>query len=50
MGATFLEEELMNRLSKIIENQKGAMGWALLWILGIPIPILLLLFMMRGCT
>ena len=28
----------MKRLSKIIENQKGAMGWALLWILGIPIP------------
>jgi hypothetical protein len=26
------------------------MGWALLWILGIPIPILLLLFVMRGCT
>ena len=40
----------MKRLSKIIENQKGAMGWALLWILGIPIPILLLLFVMRGCT
>jgi hypothetical protein len=40
----------MKLLSKIIENQAGAMGWALLWLLGIPIPILLILFMVRGCT
>ena len=35
---------------KILNNQKGAMGWILLWALGIPIPILLILFMVRGCT
>ena len=28
----------------------GKAGWALLWLLGVPIPILLLLFFMRGCT
>jgi hypothetical protein len=32
------------------KNQKGAIGWILLWVLGIPIPILLLLFVVRGCT
>lgn len=31
-------------------NQKGAIGWILLWLLGIPVPILLLLFLVRGCT
>ena len=40
----------MEILSKIIENEKGAIGWALLWAIGIPIPILLMLFMVRGCT
>jgi hypothetical protein len=33
-----------------LTNQRGAIGWVLLWALGIPIPILLLLFMVRGCT
>ena len=33
-----------------INNQRGAIGWILLWAIGIPIPILLLLFMVRGCT
>jgi hypothetical protein len=36
----------MNKL----KNQKGAIGWILLWLLGIPIPILLLFFLVRGCT
>lgn len=28
----------------------GATGWILLWLLGIPLPVLLLLFLLRGCT
>ncbi len=31
-------------------NEKGAAGYILLWLLGIPIPILLLFFLLRGCT
>jgi hypothetical protein len=31
-------------------NEKGATGYILLWLLGIPIPILLLIFLLRGCT
>jgi hypothetical protein len=34
----------------MLKDQKGAIGWILLWAIGIPIPILLLLFMVRGCT
>jgi hypothetical protein len=30
--------------------QRGKVGWILLWLLGVPIPILLVLFLMRGCT
>lgn len=40
------EDEAM----KSLKNQRGAMGWALLWLLGIPIPILVILFLVRGCT
>jgi len=40
----------MRSLSKVVENETGALGWILLWAIGIPIPILLVLFMVRGCT
>ncbi len=30
--------------------ENGKIGWALLWLLGIPLPILLLFFVLRGCT
>jgi hypothetical protein len=30
--------------------RKGKAGWILLWLLGVPIPVLLLLFLLRGCT
>lgn len=35
---------------QLLRNQKGAIGWVLLWLIGIPIPILVLLFLVRGCT
>jgi len=31
-------------------NQAGATGYILLWLLGIPIPVLLIIFLLRGCT
>jgi len=31
-------------------RQKGKIGWILLWMLGVPIPVLLALFLLRGCT
>jgi hypothetical protein len=36
--------------SFIARNQHGKIGWLLLWLLGVPIPILLLLYLLRGCT
>jgi hypothetical protein len=37
------------KLKERIE-QLGASGYILLWLLGVPIPILLLFFLLRGCT
>ena len=31
-------------------KQAAATGYILLWLVGIPIPILLLVFLLRGCT
>jgi hypothetical protein len=31
-------------------NEKGAMGYILLWLIGIPVPVLLLIFLLRGCS
>jgi hypothetical protein len=30
--------------------QPGKIGWILLWLLGVPIPVLLILYLLRGCT
>jgi len=32
------------------DNEHGAAGWILLWVLGIPIPLLVIVFLMRRCT
>lgn len=31
-------------------SRQGKLGWAMLWLLGIPVPVLLILFLVRGCT
>jgi hypothetical protein len=31
-------------------REAGKAGWILLWLLGVPIPVLLALFLLRGCT
>ena len=31
-------------------SASGKIGWIFLWLVGIPVPILLVLFMLRGCT
>ena len=31
-------------------DQLAAAGYILLWLLGVPIPVLLLFFLLRGCT
>lgn len=40
----------MNALIKQPNSEKGAAGYILAWILGIPLPILLIIFLVRGCN
>ena len=35
---------------KSLKSQTGKIGYILLWLLGIPIPILIGIFLLRGCT
>jgi hypothetical protein len=32
------------------DSLSGKIGWILLWLIGVPIPILPILFLVRGCT
>jgi hypothetical protein len=32
------------------KDEQGKAGWIVLWLLGVPLPILLILFLLRGCT
>jgi len=40
----------MKRLKKTLQSQEGKIGYILAWAIGIPIPILLLIFFLRGCN
>jgi hypothetical protein len=31
-------------------KEAGATGYILLWLLGVPIPILFIIFLLRGCS
>ncbi|MET3653261.1 hypothetical protein [Dyella japonica] len=32
------------------QRQRGGIGYVLLWILGVPIPVLILIALVRGCA
>jgi hypothetical protein len=32
------------------KRQAGKIGYILLWLLGVPIPILIVIFLLRGCN
>ena len=45
-------ERTMNlpRYPSLHSEQQGKVGYILLWALGVPIPILFIIFLLRGCT
>lgn len=47
-----VDESMPNENSPInrLNSEHGKIGWAVLWLLGVPIPILFVLFLLRGCT
>jgi hypothetical protein len=40
----------MEKLQQLRRKQEGKLGYILLWALGVPIPILAVIFLLRGCT
>jgi hypothetical protein len=33
-----------------LKNQEGKIGYIILWFLGVPASVLILIFLLRGCT
>jgi hypothetical protein len=39
----------MKTLRERLKSQDGKIGYVIAWALGIPIPVLLLVYVLRGC-
>lgn len=35
---------------RLVKAQEGKIGFAILWLLGVPLPILFLIYLLRGCN
>jgi hypothetical protein len=51
-GFPFSNQEQTNEPMKLTKRIKevGAMGYILLWLIGVPIPVLFVIFLLRGCS
>jgi hypothetical protein len=49
-GHAMALEADMEKLRQWRSRQEGKMGYVLLWALGVPIPVLFVIFLLRGCT
>lgn len=45
-----IANRLQYRAFASLQRQQGKMGWLFLWLIGVPIPVLLVLYLLRGCT
>jgi len=43
------ESETPQRAS-IVENEQGAIGYMVMWLLGVPASLLFVVFLLRGCN
>ena len=43
-----MEKMLASLMSR--HKQRGGIGYVLLWLLGVPIPVLILISLLRGCA
>jgi len=41
---------MFQRYRTTLKAQSGKIGYILLWVLGVPIPILIAVYLLRGCT
>jgi hypothetical protein len=40
----------MSRLTRLYEDQTGAIGYIALWFMGVPAIVLFAIFLLRGCN
>ena len=45
-----LIESRANESAEPAQKQRGGIGYVLLWILGVPLPVLILIALVRGCA
>jgi len=55
LGARFAQREsgggaMAEMIKRLRDGEQGAMGYMLLWFLGVPASVLFVIFLMRGCT
>ena len=43
-------KQLIRRWSSTPLRQQGKIGYILAWLIGVPVPILILVYLLRGCT
>jgi hypothetical protein len=48
-GAVLEGAEMKEELSRY-RREEGAIGYILLWLMGVPASVLFLVFLVRGCT
>ena len=41
---------LRDSMPALRRQQEGRWGYILAWLVGVPIPILILIYLLRGCT
>lgn len=40
----------MNKLKRLIRDKKGGIGFdVILWLIGVPLPVIILISLLRGC-
>jgi len=40
---------MKNAMQYLKEKEEGAMGYILLWAMGVPVSVLFVIFLLRGC-
>jgi hypothetical protein len=41
---------LLKRQAEVNMHEKGAIGYILLWLMGVPAGLLFVIFLLRGCN
>jgi hypothetical protein len=49
-GQNIMKKRLTALRANWANKQQGGMGYVLLWLLGVPIPVLILISLLRGCN